>query len=72
MNNPYMDIILKNQQIKLLEKQIDILKDIKDLNEQIIEQKDSKITSLEKKLNEVMTLCDRAISLAKLNTIKTL
>lgn len=72
MINTITDIVTLNYQVKLLKEQIELLTEIKNLNEQLIIQKDERISVLEKALEETFAICQQYINIAKKNSIKSL
>lgn len=60
-----MTDVLKDKYIKTLQEQITLLKEMDELNKQLIESKDKEIKDLYTKLDETLVLANRAISLLK-------
>jgi len=60
-----MTDVLKDKYIKALQEQITLLKEMDELNKQLIESKDKEIKDLYTKLDETLVLANRAISLLK-------
>ena len=60
-----MTDVLKDKYIKALQEQITLLKEMDELNKQLIESKDKEIKDLYTKLDETLALANRAVSLLK-------
>lgn len=60
-----MTDVLKDKYIKTLQEQITLLKEMDELNKQLIESKDKEIKDLYTKLDETLALANRAVSLLK-------